>query len=66
MNNKSTGCTCGCCAGTSVQTPEGENNLPGLPAVAYRTGTLVNLQGIHAGPAIQRGLPGPELPQDSR
>ncbi|MGD0376627.1 MAG: baseplate J/gp47 family protein [Streptosporangiaceae bacterium] len=34
----STGCTCGCCAGTSVQTPEGENNLPGLAAVAYRTG----------------------------
>ena len=37
-NNTSTGCTCGCCAGTSVQTPEGENNRPGLPAVAYRTG----------------------------
>src|SRR5579862_72406 len=33
------GCTCGCCAGTSVQTPGGEYNLPGLPAVAYRTGT---------------------------
>jgi Baseplate J-like protein len=32
-------CTCGCCAGTSVQTPEGEQNLPGLPAIAYRTGT---------------------------
>ena len=39
MNNTPTGCTCGCCAGTSVQTPEGEKNLPGLPAVAYRTGT---------------------------
>ena len=38
MNNTSTGCTCGCCAGTSVQTPQGEDNLPGLPAVAYRTG----------------------------
>src|SRR5215469_12990671 len=32
-------CLCGCCAGISVQTPQGENNLPGLPAIAYRTGT---------------------------
>ncbi len=32
-------CTCGCCAGTSVVTPMAENNAPGLPAVAYRTGT---------------------------
>lgn len=32
-------CTCGCCAGTSVQTPRGESNPPGLPAVDYRTGT---------------------------
>jgi hypothetical protein len=33
------GCLCGCCAGTSVQTPQIETNLPGLPAIAYRTGT---------------------------
>jgi hypothetical protein len=32
-------CTCGCCSGTSVQTPQGESNAPGLPAIAYRTGT---------------------------
>jgi hypothetical protein len=32
-------CTCGCCAGTSVQTPRGEANPPGLPAISYRTGT---------------------------
>lgn len=32
-------CLCGCCSGISVQTPQGENNLPGLPAIAYRTGT---------------------------
>jgi predicted phage baseplate assembly protein len=32
-------CTCGCCAGTSVQTPRGESNPPGLSAIAYRTGT---------------------------
>jgi hypothetical protein len=32
-------CTCGCCAGTSVATPIGENNAPGLSAIAYRTGT---------------------------
>jgi hypothetical protein len=34
-----TDCTCGCCAGTSVQTPAGESNLPGLSSIAYRTGT---------------------------
>lgn len=34
-----TGCNCGCCAGTSVQTPQVGLNLPGLPAVAYRVGT---------------------------
>jgi hypothetical protein len=33
------GCTCGCCAGVAVETPQGESNLPGLPAIAYRTGT---------------------------
>ena len=32
-------CTCGCCAGISVMTPQGESNLPGLSAIAYRTGT---------------------------
>jgi baseplate J-like protein len=39
MGNTPANCTCGCCAGTSVQTPQGESNPPGLPAVAYRTGT---------------------------
>ena len=34
-----TSCTCGCCSGISVQTPAGENNPPGLPAISYRTGT---------------------------
>src|SRR5215470_3223173 len=32
-------CTCGCCSGISVQTPQGESNLPGLSAITYRTGT---------------------------
>ncbi|HVU48568.1 MAG TPA: putative baseplate assembly protein [Terracidiphilus sp.] len=32
-------CTCGCCAGVAVETPQGESNLPGLSAIAYRTGT---------------------------
>jgi len=32
-------CTCRCCAGTSVATPVAEYNPPGLPAIAYRTGT---------------------------
>jgi hypothetical protein len=31
-------CDCGCCSGTSVQTPQGESNLPGLSAITYRTG----------------------------
>lgn len=30
---------CGCCAGTHVQTPQREANLPGLSSVSYRTGT---------------------------
>jgi Baseplate J-like protein len=32
-------CDCGCCAGTSVQTPQVESNLPGLASIAYRAGT---------------------------
>jgi hypothetical protein len=32
-------CTCGCCSGTAIETPQGELNLPGLSAIAYRTGT---------------------------
>lgn len=30
---------CGCCEGTSVETPASEVNRPGLSAVAYRVGT---------------------------
>ena len=33
------GCTCGCCSGTSVLTPQLETNFPGLPAIAYRAGS---------------------------
>jgi hypothetical protein len=32
-------CTCGCCAGTGVQTPQQIANRAGLFAIAYRTGT---------------------------
>ncbi len=32
-------CGCGCCAGTSVETPQGEWNAPGLSSIVYRTGT---------------------------
>jgi uncharacterized phage protein gp47/JayE len=39
MTCTGTGCTCGCCAGTSVQTPQAIDNLPGLPAVGYRVGS---------------------------
>ena len=31
-------CTCGCCAGTSVQTPQALTNLPGLSSISYRVG----------------------------
>lgn len=31
--------SCGCCTGIEVVTPQPEANRPGLPALAYRTGT---------------------------
>ena len=37
-------CTCGCCSGISVQTPQGESNLPGLSSIAYRTGTWASFR----------------------
>ncbi len=37
-------CTCGCCPGTSVQTPQGESNLPGLSAIPYRTGVWASFR----------------------
>jgi uncharacterized phage protein gp47/JayE len=37
-------CVCGCCGGISVQTPQGESNPPGLPAIAYRTGTWASFR----------------------
>jgi hypothetical protein len=37
--SQTTSCTCGCCAGTAVRTPQGELNPPAQPAIAYRTGT---------------------------
>ena len=35
----SSGSTCGCCAGTSIQTPQLITNTQGQPAISYRTGT---------------------------
>ena len=35
----SSSCTCGCCAGTSIQTPQMIANPPGQPAISYRAGT---------------------------
>ena len=32
-------CLCGCCSGTSVETPQVETNPPGLSSIAYRAGT---------------------------
>jgi hypothetical protein len=37
-------CACGCCAGTSVQTPQFERNRPGLNALAYRVGACASFK----------------------
>jgi uncharacterized phage protein gp47/JayE len=37
-------CLCGCCAGTSVRTPQRIQNAPGLPAVGYRVGTWASFK----------------------
>ena len=38
-------CNCGCCAGTSVLTPQSRSNtLPGLTAVPYRVGTWASFK----------------------
>lgn len=37
-------CTCGCCSGASVQTPQPETNPPGLPAISYRAGTWASFK----------------------
>ncbi len=39
-----TPCDCGCCTGTSVQTPVLRDNLPGLSAIAYRAGTWASFK----------------------
>jgi hypothetical protein len=39
-----TNCTCGCCGGIAVETPQGESNLPGLSSIAYRTGTWASFR----------------------
>ena len=51
-------CTCGCCVGTSVVTPMAEYNAPGLPAIAYRTGT-----GQHSTRRCWRGSQAPTIPR---
>ena len=37
-------CLCGCCAGTSVQTPQLETNLPGQSSLSYRAGTWASFK----------------------
>jgi uncharacterized phage protein gp47/JayE len=37
-------CTCGCCAGTSVQTPQPRNNQFGLTSISYRVGTWASFK----------------------
>jgi hypothetical protein len=33
------GCTCGCCEGIQLVTPQSTTNRPGLNALTYRVGT---------------------------
>src|SRR5271154_5181981 len=42
--NGAQNCACGCCSGTSVQTPQSRSNLPGLASVAYRAGTWASFK----------------------
>src|SRR5580700_7603820 len=42
--NGTSNCTCGCCAATSVQTPQPRNNAPGLSAVNYRVGAWASFK----------------------
>jgi predicted phage baseplate assembly protein len=35
---------CGCCAGSTIDTPVAKSNPPGLPAVAYRVGTYAEFK----------------------
>ena len=37
-------CDCGCCTGTSVQTPQPRSNLPGLSSLPYRVGTWASFK----------------------
>jgi hypothetical protein len=39
-----TNCGCGCCGGLGTRTPHGEDNLPGLPTIAYRAGTWASFK----------------------
>src|SRR5271165_3409960 len=42
--NGTSNCACGCCAGTSVQTPQPRSTAPGLSAVPYRAGTWASFK----------------------
>src|SRR5580704_8695388 len=42
-------CSCGCCAGIGVQTPQVVSNLPGLSSLVYRAGTWATFrESMHA------------------
>ncbi len=42
--NGTANCACGCCAGTSVETPQPRGSAPGLSAVSYRAGTWASFK----------------------
>lgn len=43
-STETSNCECGCCSGTSVQTPQPRSNLPGLSSVSYRVGTWASFK----------------------
>ncbi len=49
--------TCGCCSGTTVRTPGVVTNRPGLPEIAYRSGTHGDFLA-----SLLAGLSGKDVP----
>lgn len=49
---------CGCCAGIDVATPVQINNLPGLPAIAYRVGNYTQFKRSMQTRLANANLPG--------
>src|SRR5260370_4682934 len=49
---------CDCCSGATVETPVRITNIPGLPAIAYRTGTYTQFKASMQTRLSDSDLPG--------